>query len=135
MIRIEDIEFAIDMVTHSNVIMIEVFLNTKTKELIYPDEDGEFDSNVELGDEDLLPIPTRRELGLGKPLALQFAQEYMSDQYDAVRDIFSSSGAYSKFKGLLSTQDQIDQWYEYEQSKTHQAIRDWLEAEDISLEL
>lgn len=78
MIKIEDIEFAIDMVTHSNVIPIEVFLNTKTKVLIYPDEDGEFDSGVDLEDEDLLPIPSRTELGLGKPLALQFAQECRS---------------------------------------------------------
>ncbi len=51
--------------------------------------------------EKYIPIPDKRELDLGKPLALKFARHYLPDDYDKVRQIFSRAGAYARFKDLL----------------------------------
>ena len=40
-------------------------------------------------DEKYLKIPNKRELGLGKPLALEFAREFLRGDFDEARDIFS----------------------------------------------
>ena len=35
--------------------------------------------------EKFLPIPDKRDLDLGKPLALEFARQFLSDDFDEVR--------------------------------------------------
>src|SRR5882724_7655288 len=52
-------------------------------------------------DEKYIAIPDKQELGLGKPLALDFAREFLSDDFDEVRYMFSRRGAYKKFRALL----------------------------------
>lgn len=46
-------------------------------------------------------IPDKRELELGKPLALDFAREFLPDEVGDVQEIFSKRGAYARFKDLL----------------------------------
>jgi hypothetical protein len=52
-------------------------------------------------DEKYLTIPNKRELGLGKPLALEFARKFLPGDFDEVRYIFGKRKAYSKFRALL----------------------------------
>jgi hypothetical protein len=53
----------------------------------------------DVGDEEkYLAIPDKRELGLGKPLALDFAREFLPKDFDEVRYMFSKKGAYKKFR-------------------------------------
>src|SRR4051794_37708778 len=59
----------------------------------------EFPDDVE--DEDYVAIPGKRALGLGKPLVLDFARQFLPADYEEVRAIFSRKGAYSKFEALL----------------------------------
>src|SRR2546428_14142508 len=47
------------------------------------DEADELPHDLE-GDAKYLPLPDRRELGLGKPLALAFAREFLPDDFDDV---------------------------------------------------
>ena len=49
-------------------------------------------------EEKYLRIPDQRDLDLGKPLVLDFAREFLPDDFDTVRDIFRKRGAYAKFK-------------------------------------
>jgi hypothetical protein len=51
--------------------------------------------------EKFLQIPDKKELDLGKPLALDFARQFLHGDFDTVRQFFSGSGAYSRFKNLL----------------------------------
>jgi hypothetical protein len=44
-------------------------------------------------DEKYIAIPDKRELGLGKPLALEFAREFLPGDFDDVRHIFDRKGA------------------------------------------
>jgi hypothetical protein len=44
-------------------------------------------------DEKYIAIPNKRELGLGKPLALDFARECLPSDFDEVRYRFGKRGA------------------------------------------
>ena len=48
--------------------------------------------------EKFLPIPDKRELDLGKPLALDFARQFLPGDFGDVRQIFSRRGAYARRK-------------------------------------
>src|SRR4051812_29986068 len=45
-------------------------------------------------EEKYIAIPGKKELGLGKPLALNFARKHLPNDFDEVRYIFSKRGAY-----------------------------------------
>jgi hypothetical protein len=49
-------------------------------------------------EEKYLRIPVQRDLDLGKPLVLDFAREFLPDDFDMVRDIFRKRGGHGKFK-------------------------------------
>jgi hypothetical protein len=71
---------------------------------IYLHSEFYFDERPEdIDDEEkYLVISDKRELDLGKPLVLDFAREFLPDDFDEVRYIFSKRGAYQKFKALRS---------------------------------
>jgi hypothetical protein len=80
-----------------------------------------------------IDIPDRRELDLGKPLALDFVDEFLPLDADEVRRIFNRRGAYRNFKALLARRNAIERWYEYESEATEKALRDWCEVNSIEL--
>jgi hypothetical protein len=84
-------------------------------------------------DEKYIAIPDKRELGLGKPLALDFAREFLPNDFDEVRLIFGKKGAYPKFKALLERRDAVDRWYEFESRATERALRSWCELNSIAV--
>ena len=53
-------------------------------------------------------IRDKRELDLGKPLVLDFAREFLPDDYDEVRHIFSRRGAYRRYKNLLERRGALE---------------------------
>src|SRR5882724_10317369 len=65
-------------------------------------------------DENYVAIPDKRELGLSKPLALDFAREFLPNDFDEVRYIFSKRGAYPKFRAVLARRNALDRWYDFE---------------------
>jgi hypothetical protein len=84
-------------------------------------------------DEKYIPIPGKKELGLGKPLALDFAREFLPKQFDEVRYIFSKRGAYQKFRALLIRTKTLERWYEFESKATERALREWCEFNSIEV--
>ena len=65
--------------------------------------------------EKFLPVPDKRELDLGKPLALAFTRQFLPGDFDDVRQFFSRKGAYhQQFKDLLDRRGMLDQWYAFE---------------------
>jgi hypothetical protein len=85
-------------------------------------------------DENYIAIPDQRELGLGKPLALDFARECLPGCFDEVRYMFSKRGAYKKFRALLIRTNALDRWYDYESKTTERALREWCEFNSIEVE-
>ncbi|MDF2116433.1 hypothetical protein PY365_12680 [Roseiarcaceae bacterium H3SJ34-1] len=83
--------------------------------------------------EKYLPIPDKRDLGLGKPLALDFARECVPDDFEEVRDIFGRSGAYKRFRAFLIRRRVLDHWYDFEVKTTERALREWCTVNDIGI--
>ena len=84
--------------------------------------------------EKYVALPDKRDLGLGKPLALQFAELSLPDDIERVTRIFSRSGAYASFKDLLEHRALLDQWYEFEGASQERELRKWCEIEGIEIE-
>jgi hypothetical protein len=85
------------------------------------------------GDETYIRLPDKRDLGLGKPLVLEFAREFLPDDLDEVRYIFSKRGAYAKFRALLARRRAVDRWRNFESQATERALRDWCEVNSIEV--
>ena len=83
--------------------------------------------------EKFLPIPDKRELDLGKPLALDFARQFLPDDFDGVRQFFSGRGAYAKFKNLLDRRGMLDQWYAFEAEAEERALKLWCALNSIEV--
>jgi hypothetical protein len=83
--------------------------------------------------EKFLPIPDKRELDLGKPLALDFARQFLPGDFDDVRQIFSRRGAYAKFNNLLDRRGMLDQWYAFEAEAEESALKMWCELNSIEV--
>ena len=82
--------------------------------------------------EKFLQIPDKREL-LGKPLALDFARQFLPDDFDEVRQFFSRKGAYARFKELLDRRGALDQWYDFEAKAEERALRMWCDLNSIEV--
>ena len=96
------------------------------------DETDELPDDIE--DEDkYLAIPDKRELDLGKPLALDFASEFLPQDFADVRRMFSKRRAYANFKALLARRKALDRWYDFEAKATEKALRAWCEANSIEI--
>ena len=81
-----------------------------------------------------LSVPQKHDLDLGNPFVFRFAEEYLPDLYQEVRDMFRQKGAYSRFKDLLDRQGQLEAWHRYEEQATEAALREWCQAKEILLE-
>jgi hypothetical protein len=109
----------------------KIYLHSEASELEEFDEELPDDVDDE---EKYIDIPDKRELGLGKPLALDFASEVLPGDFDDVRYMFNRSGAYKKFRALLIRRDVLDRWYEFESKARERALREWCELNSIEIE-
>ena len=89
-----------------------------------PDPDGER----------LLALPDKRDLGLGKPLALDFARSVLPSDFDEVRDIFSRRGAYRRCESFLIRRRALDDWRDFSNKAEEAALRAWCEDEGLEVE-
>ncbi len=85
--------------------------------------------------EQYIELPSSAELELGKTLVLDFVSEYLPSEINNVYTIFSSKGAYSRYKSLLESHGVIDKWYEYEQSAQKKALIKWCSENGIEIDI
>lgn len=83
---------------------------------------------------EVLTIPHKTELGLGRDLALWFVEEIIPESYEDVEDFFQKRGAYARFKALLAEQGLLQQWYDFEHQAEEQALRAWCVENKINIE-
>lgn len=93
----------------------------------------EVPDDIETSDRYLL-LPDKRDLELGRNLAIGFAEEFLPNEYENVVDCFRKKGAYGRFKDLLDRHDALAQWHDYEAKQTEVALREWCRQNDIQLE-
>ncbi|NOJ40031.1 hypothetical protein [Bradyrhizobium australiense] len=78
-------------------------------------------------------IPDKKELDLGKALVFEFIRQFLPDEYDEIRRISNKRGAYARFKGLLQRKKALDRWFEFEKKATEKALREWCEANELTI--
>src|SRR3984893_14915622 len=85
----------------------------------FGENDEEWPDDID--NEKYIAIPGRRELDLGKPLVLEFAREFLPDNYEEVRHIFNRRGAYRRYKDLLVRRGALERWYDFS-NKAEEAV-------------
>ena len=80
-----------------------------------------------------LQVPDKKELDLGKPLALAFTREFLPGDCDDVRQFFSRRGAYARFKALLDQRGVLAEWYAFEAKAEERALREWCALNSIEV--
>jgi hypothetical protein len=85
-------------------------------------------------EEKYISIPHKKELDLGKPLVLEFARQFLPDEFNEVRRMFDRRGAYARFRDLLQRKRALDRWYEFEAKATEAALREWCDLNEITIE-
>ena len=93
-----DIELAFEFVSSTSVGTNEAFLCRRTGKIYWRSDsldelDEEIPDDIE-DEEKYIAIPGKRDLDLGKPLVMDFAREFLPNDFDEVRYMFSRSGAY-----------------------------------------
>jgi len=58
-------------------------------------------------------------------------QQELSDEYNTVAGFFERRGAYGRFKALLQARGMLEQWYEFENHATEEALLAWCEENGI----
>ncbi len=129
--KLDDIEWAVEFASlgygdH------EAFIDTETGRIYYIGDAVDEEAPEDIYEtEKYLQVPDKRDLGLGKNLAIKFAAEKIPDRLDDVYEIFGRKGAYARFKELLSSLEQLEAWYSYEEIALKEAIIDWCRAHRI----
>jgi hypothetical protein len=132
-VTFKDILDAFQLVSMAGMGEHQAFLCRQTGKVYWPSENlDEMPDDLE-ENENYIQIPDKRELDLGKPLVLDFAREFLPDDFNQVRQIFSKSGAYARFKDLLIHRRVLDQWYDFEAKAEEKALREWCALNSIEL--
>ena len=134
-VSFSDLQLAFEFVSRGGMGENEAYLDRQSGKIYWH---SEFDDNNEelpgdIDDEKYIAIPDKRELDLRKPLVSDFARQFLPDDYDEVRYIFSRRGAYRRFKDLLVRRGAIDQWYDFSNKAEEAALREWCAENAIEL--
>lgn len=136
-VKLDDLEEAMMFVGSGDMFDNAAWLCRDTGEVLWHgDDDGDWEPLPKgIDDEDrYIAIPDKRDLGLGTPLVLEFARTHLPECFEQVRDIFSHRGAYARFKDLLEHHNRLEAWYQWEQERTRQALREWCADNGVKLD-
>jgi hypothetical protein len=134
--KFSDIEDAFEFVSSAAPEMNFAALNLENGEIYYKSDmldEEEFPEDIEESDGYIL-IPHKNDLDLGKNLVFDFVDEVIPEEGKVVEQFFRRSGAYSNFKALLGRIGKLEAWYEFENSATKKALREWCEENEIEVE-
>lgn len=128
---------AFEFVSIGDSLGAEAYISRDTGKIYLRTVDG-FMEEDEIPDDALetdryIAVPHKTELDLGRRLALRFTDDELPGDLDTVEDLFRRKGAYAGFKRLLESRGALQQWYDYEERATEEALRAWCEDNDIQL--
>lgn len=132
-VKIDDIEMAIEFAS-SGMFDSEALINIETGEIHYVGDvvDEPTPSDI-FEHKKYINIPGKAEFDLGKPVAIDFVSKNIPDKLDLAYKIFSRKGAYSEFKNLLASLNQLDNWYAHEQAALRVAALEWCSENGITV--
>ena len=125
-----ELEMAFDFVSGATITMAAAYVSRKSGKIFW--ESSELDEELpsDIDESNLyVEVPSKQELNIGKHLALSFATENLSENYNTVANYFRKRGAYGRFKDLLETTGKLEAWYEYERGCVKEALCEWAKSE------
>jgi len=113
----------------------EAYVDRRTGHIYWRSDTADVEEELpeDIDSDHYLAVPDRRELGLGKRLAVNFAYEHLPDDARDVEAIFSRKGAYGRFKDLLSRRGAVDRWHAFSDQAEQAALREWCESEELEV--
>ena len=134
-VSFSDLQLAFEFVSSGGMGENEAYLDRRSGKIYWHSEFGDNDKELPDGidDEKYAAIPDKRELDLGKPLVLDFAREFLPEDYDEVRRIFSRRAAYRRYKDLLVRRGALEGWYDFSNKAEEAALREWCVENGIDL--
>src|SRR5207244_9319246 len=126
-VSFSDLQLAFEFVSSGGSGENEAYLDRQSGKIYWHSEFGDNDEELpdDIDDEKYIAIPDKRELDLGKSLVLDFAREFLADDYDEVRHIFSQRGAYRRYKDLLVRRGALDRWYVFSHKAEEAVLGEW----------
>ena len=131
----DDIEGAFFFVSMDQMFIHNAYLCKETGQIFYTSEIGDSDELPEDIDdsEKYIAIPHKNELDLGKALVFEFTSTYLPEELDTVHEIFRHKGAYSRYKDLLERKGALEDWYNFENERQDQALKEWCRENNIEI--
>ena len=124
---LSDIEDAFFFVGGASYGANSAMINKKTGKAYYQSEMGDLDEIPEEIDEpdSWVEVPHKNDLGLGRELVFKFVAQRLPSDYEHVQMIFRKRGAYSSYKDLLDRRGLLQEWYDFENAREKEVIREW----------
>jgi len=134
-VSFSDLQLAFEFVSSGGIGKNEAYLDRQSGKIYWHSELGDTDEKLpdDIDNQKYIAIPNKREFDLGRPLVLDFAREFLTDDYDEVRQIFSRRGAYRRYKDLLVRRGALERWYDFSNQLEETALREWCAENGIEL--
>jgi len=118
-VSFSDLQLAFEFVSSGGMGENEAYLDRQSGKIYWHSEVGDNDEELpdDIDDEKYISIPDKRELNLGKPLALDFSRR----------------GAYRRYKELLVRRSALERWYDFSNKSEETALREWCAENGIEL--
>jgi hypothetical protein len=130
-----DLQLAFEFVSSGGMGENEAYLDRQSGKIYWHSEFADNDEELpdDIDDEKYIAIPDKRDLDLGQPLVLEFTREFLPDDCDEVRHLFSRRGAYRRYKELLVQRGALERWYDFSNKAEEAALRKWCAENGIEL--
>ena len=130
-----ELQLAFEFVSFGDIGENEAWLDRQSGKIYCHSAYGENEEELpaDIDDGQYIALPDKRELDLGKPMVLDFAREFLPEDYDEIRRIFSRRGAYRRYKDLLAQRGALERWYDFSNKAEEAALREWCADNGIDL--
>ena len=125
--ELSDIEDAFFFVGGASYGEHSAMINKKTGKVYYQSEMGDLDEiPVKIDEPDSrVEVPHQNDLGLGRELVFKFVAQRLLADFEQVQMIFHKRGAYYRYKDLLDQRGLLQEWFNFENAREKEAIREW----------
>lgn len=130
----DDLHLAVEHVTGGGVYGAEAYIDLQTGAVLLGGDDMEppLPRNVRTAKR-YLPVPSRKELGLGRDDALAFAEQHAPQMLRLAEAMFNGPGAFQRFKALMHDAGLLPQWHAHQDARLWEALEEWVVEEGLQL--
>ena len=130
----EDLNLAVEHVTGGQAYGAAAYVDRHSGAILWGGDGMEEPLPHDIDDEErYLPVPSRKELGLGRGDAIAFTAEHAPQLLDSAEAIFYRAGAFQRFKALMHDPGLLPQWYAHQDERLWEALEEWAEKQEVHL--